>query len=442
MKGRRYPQSNLLKKKLTVFPFIPGSPIETSYSLYKLKDNFIYTPKYFSIEGELIENKVKYCNFKIKGVPRDYQKEVINTIYKELISKESCIACLYTGWGKTFAALYIASLLGVKTLILVNKETLLEQWKEQIIKFLGIKPGIIQGKVINTKPDICIGMIQSISMKDYADDTFNDFSFSICDETHHYCSKVFSGAFYKIGSKYNLGLTATLKRSDRLEHTLNWFLGEIAVTVELLIIEPIIKIHTFYDYEDNTIKYLPNGKVNSAASITNVTENSKRDSFIENLIIENVYQDRKILVLSDRKAHCDKLANDLRTTLKGYSVGLYYGGMKKEELQSSNKCNVIIATYQMASEGYDNPQLDTLVLASPKCSVEQAVGRILRKKNKNNPVVIDINDSISIFNNWNKKRLSFYKSKNFNIENSISEKCEKTTDVSFKNYLFRDGGEI
>ena len=442
MKGRKYPICNLLKKKLTVIPFIPGSPIEINYSLYKIKDNFIYTPKYFSSEGELIENEVNFADIKISGTPRKYQKDVINTIHKELISKESCIACLYTGWGKTFAALYIASLLGVKTIILVNKETLLEQWKEQIIRFLGINPGIIQGKNANNKPNVCIGMIQSISMKEYPDDTFNEFSLAIYDETHHYCSKVFSGAFYKIGSKYNLGLTATLKRSDKLEHTLNWFLGEVKVNVELLIIEPIIKIYTFYEYEDNTIKYLPNGKVNSAACITNVTQNSKRDSFIKDLIKEMVYEDRKILVLSDRKAHCDKLAYDLKFLIKDYSVGLYYGGMKKEDLQFSNRCNIIIATYQMASEGYDNPELDTLILASPKCNIEQAVGRILRKKNKNSPLVIDINDSISIFNNWNKKRLSFYKSKKFTIESNNYELGEKSTNDSLKDYLFRDGGEI
>ena len=76
-------------------------------------------------------------------------------------------------------------------------------------------------------------------MKEYPNNFFDEFSFSIFDETHHYCSKVFSNVFYKIGSKYNLGLTATLKRADKLEHTLNWFLGEIAVNVELLIIEPI-----------------------------------------------------------------------------------------------------------------------------------------------------------------------------------------------------------
>lgn len=436
MKGRRYQENAELKKKLTVTPFIPGSPTPINYSLYKIENNFIYTPKHFSSGGTLIENDVNYCDIKINGQPRQYQIDVIKSIHNELMINESCLASLYTGWGKTFAALYISSLLGVKTLILVNKETLLEQWKEQIIKFLGILPGIIQGKTFNTSPDICIGMIQSISMKEYPSDAFDEFSFSIYDETHHYCSKVFSNVFYKIGSKYNLGLTATIKRADKLEHTLNWFLGEIAVNVELLIIEPTIDIYKFYEYPEKTIKYLPNGKVNSAASITNVTENDERDIFILKLIRECISNDRKILVLSDRKAHCDKLTNMLKR--ENYSVGLYYGGMKKEQLQLSNMCRIIIATYQMASEGYDNPELDTLLLASPKCNIEQAVGRILRRKNKNMPLVIDINDSISIFNNWNKKRLSFYKSKKFIVKSTeLEEEVEELCSVK-DTYLLRD----
>jgi superfamily II DNA or RNA helicase len=71
----------------------------------------------------------------------------------------------------------------------------------------------------------------------------------------------------------------------------------------------------------------------------------------------------------------------------------------------------------MASEGYDNPDLDTLILASPKCNVEQSVGRILRKKNNNEAIVVDISDCISIFNNWNILRKSFYKSKKFKVVN-------------------------
>jgi superfamily II DNA or RNA helicase len=123
---------------------------------------------------------------------------------------------------------------------------------------------------------------------------------------------------------------------------------------------------------------------------------------------------------------------------ENYSVGLYYGGMKKEQLQLSNTCRIIIATYQMASEGYDNPELDTLLLASPKCNIEQAVGRILRRKNKNMPLVIDINDSISIFNNWNKKRLSFYKSKKFIVKSTeLEEEVKELCSVN-DTYLLRD----
>jgi superfamily II DNA or RNA helicase len=123
---------------------------------------------------------------------------------------------------------------------------------------------------------------------------------------------------------------------------------------------------------------------------------------------------------------------------ENYSVGLYYGGMKKEQLQLSNMCRIIIATYQMASEGYDNPELDTLLLASPKCNIEQAVGRILRRKNKNMPLVIDINDSISIFNNWNKKRLSFYKSKKFIVKSTeLEEEVKELCSVN-DTYLLRD----
>lgn len=434
MKGRKVSINNEFKKKLTVVPFIPGAPVPTSYTIYKITNKFMYIPRYYNEEGELILNKMTPAEINITTVPREYQKNIITEIYSSIIKNGSCIACLYTGWGKTFASLYIASLLKVKTLVIVNKESLLEQWSEQIIKFLGIKPGIIQGSKINTETDVCIGMIQSISMKEYPPNLFDCFSFTIFDETHHYCSKVFSNAFYKIGSFYNLGLSATLKRSDKLDFVLEWFLFKPSVNVQLLLIEPEIHIHNFYEYPENTIKYLPNGKVNSPASITSITEIQNRTNYILNLIKECYNCNRKILVLTDRKSHCDFMYTQLKEV---YSVGIYYGGMKQDELKKSNECRIIIATFQMASEGYDNPALDTLILASPKGNIEQAVGRILRRKNENPALVIDINDCISIFNNWNKKRHSFYKSKNFKVV-SKTEKIIEETVVVLNEYSFRD----
>jgi superfamily II DNA or RNA helicase len=426
MKGRKVCINNELKKKLTVVPFIPGAPVPTSYPVYKLTNKSMYIPRYYNTEGELILNEITKSNININSEPREYQKNVITEIHSYVIKNGSCIACLYTGWGKTFASLYIASLLKVKTLVIVNKESLLEQWSEQIIKFLGIKPGIIQGSKINTEPDVCIGMIQSISMKDYNSDLFDCFSFTIFDETHHYCSKVFSNAFYKIGSFYNLGLSATLKRADKLDFVLEWFLFKPAVNVQLLIIEPEIHVHNFYEHPEATIKYLPNGKVNSPASITSITEIHSRTEYILNLIKDCYNCNRKILVLTDRKSHCDLMYTSLKDT---YSVGLYYGGIKQADLKDANERRIIIATFQMASEGYDNPGLDTLILASPKGNIEQAVGRILRRKNENPALVIDINDCISIFNNWNRKRHSFYKSKNFKVVNKTEKIVEEITDV-------------
>lgn len=431
MKGRKIPLNNeninIFKRKLTVQPFIPGSPTVINYKLFKLTNKYMYIPNFFSDIGELVENEINRTEFKINSEPREYQKNIIDCIYSELIKNNSCIACLYTGWGKTFAGLYLAKLLNVKTLIIVNKESLMQQWREQIIKFLNIEPGIIQGTITDTDADhdICIGMIQSISMKEYPKEFFDEFTFTIYDETHHYCSKVFSNVFYKIGSKYNLGLTATLKRADKLEYTLEWFLGKPIVNVQLLLIEPEIHIYNFYDYENNCVKYLPNGKVNCPSSITSITENKNRDIFILNLIKECYAADRKILVLTDRKSHCERLLQNLN----GYSAGIYYGGMKQEQLKKSNECRIILATYQMASEGYDNPKLDTLILASPKGNVEQSVGRILRQKNKNCALVIDINDCISVFNNWNKKRQSFYNNKKFKIVNKSLVEDDITEDI-------------
>ena len=92
------------------------------------------------------------------------------------------------------------------------------------------------------------------------------------------------------------------------------------------------------------------------------------DEFLLNFIKICYSSNRNILVLTDCKAHCDRLYRFLNAN---HSVGIYYGGMKQEDLKKSNECKIIIATYQMASEGYDNPKLDTLILASPKGNVNK-----------------------------------------------------------------------
>ena len=75
-------------------------------------------------------------------------------------------------------------------------------------------------------------MLQSISMKDYPDDMFDCFQFSIIDECHHIAAEVFSKSLPKIACLYNLGLSATPKRKDGLSKVFEWYLGDMVYQVK------------------------------------------------------------------------------------------------------------------------------------------------------------------------------------------------------------------
>ena len=96
------------------------------------------------------------------------------------------------------------------------------------------------------------------------------------------------------------------------------------------------------------------------------------------------------------------------------TVGYYVGGMKENALKESETKRIIIATYSMAAEALDIKTLTTLIMATPKTDIEQAVGRILREKHSQ-PVVVDIIDSHDMFQKQWIKRKRFYKSQNYKI---------------------------
>jgi superfamily II DNA or RNA helicase len=128
--------------------------------------------------------------------------------------------------------------------------------------------------------------------------------------------------------------------------------------------------------------------------------------------------ERKILILSERRNHLldfEKLIIENKIA----TVGYYVGGMSMTELKNSEDKQVILATFQMASEGMDIPSLNTLILASPYTSIEQSIGRIQRQKadeRKYIPLTIDIWDNFSLFDKKGYTRQSFYKKNNYTVE--------------------------
>lgn len=425
---------NDYKRRLTVCINNNEYSKKEYFQVYRVSKDFLYIPKYYALDilsdldkKNLIRNEQngKDINITFNGSLRDYQLNIFNKTISHLNNFDSGLLSLYTGAGKTILALYILSVIKKKTLIIVHTENLLDQWKEKIIQFLGITPGIIQGKIMENDKDICIGMIQSISQKKYDSNFFKEFGFTIYDEVHHTPGRCFSKIFYVVCTKKNLGLSATLTRSDGLTKVIHWFLGKTIISLKHSSVIPKITIIDSEYFSDE--KYMSNNKINIPLMINELCENFERNFKIINIIKEKYKENRKILILSDRRSHLLNLYNLLKDD---YSVGLYIGGMKNNKLKESNEKKIILATYIIASEGYDNPELDTLILSTPKSKIEQAVGRILRQKNINEAEVIDIQDNFSIFNNFNNSRLKFYKSKKYLDKIDNSEK--------FKEYYFKE----
>ena len=321
----------------------------------------------------------------------------------------------------TAMGLYIASKLKTKTLVVVHKTFLLNQWVERINEFLPkTRIGKIQGQVIDIdNKDIVIAMLQSLSLKEYPQNIFKSFGLTIVDECHHISSEVFSRSLLKLVTKYTLGLSATINRKDGLTNVFKMFLGDIAYSVKRESNSSVMVKGIEFKIDDdefNETSYDYRGNPAFSTMITKICNFNIRTEFIISVIIKelNDFPEQQMLVLGQNKSILTYLFKAIETRNIA-SVGYYIGGMKEEQLKQSENKKIIIATYAMASEGLDIKSLSTLLLITPRTDITQAVGRILRMPHER-PLIIDFIDTHDIFTRQWKKRLTFYKKNNYTIK--------------------------
>jgi len=436
-----------IKKELSITPFkVPGYGSDDDiepYILFKENAEKIYVPVYYGLakygipeRNKLVEPEKIQMVFSQEKKMRPYQMEIIETYMKSAREIGGGIISVGCGRGKTVMALKIAELLGVKTLILVHKEFLMNQWIERIKEYLPTaRIGTIQGKILDiARKDIVLGMIQSLSDlrkdKDYPIELFQSFGLIIADECHHLAARQFCRSLAKYPIKYTLGLSATPNRADNLQRVFKYYLGdiiykdcEIIKTAEDLALEhiPNSKVE-IYIYRNNDPSYCKEalnfkGKPNVVIMKSNIAECSKRTRFLLSFLPRLINEGRNILLLSCRREHIFQMESWINEmAIPECNVGLYLGGMKQEDLDISATRRVVIATYNMAEEAFDCKALNTLIYATPHNNIEQAVGRILREEKKKRqviPLIIDLQDTFSSFNKWNHIREKYYKAKGY-----------------------------
>lgn len=333
-------------------------------------------------------------NMKFTGVLRSHQKEALKAF------KGNGVLCLPCGQGKTATSIAIACHLKRKTLVVVHKEFLATQWRERIAQFCpGSKVGLIQGDTWNVDGcDFVIAMIQTLCAREHSPDQFKCFGLVIVDEAHHIGAPAFSKTMFKMSPEFTLGLTATPDRKDGLTCILYWFLGKPFYTMDQTTSELVLNKIPFDHHTFRAGPILNKfGKVSMAHMVNHLVDIPERNELILNNVREAIKRGRKILLLSDRRSHCEWIHEQLGDEVSG----LYMGGMKKDEHERASQKQVIVATFTLAYEGLDIPSLNTLFLVTPHSDVKQAVGRITRTPGHKE--VFDIVD------NWSVLAGMFYK---------------------------------
>ncbi|VBB18057.1 superfamily II DNA or RNA helicase [Yasminevirus sp. GU-2018] len=442
-----------IETDLTVVPYrldATKAEMEASkFSLFKYSKNRLelIVPRYYGVgkfgPADEEEFETEDIDIAFTKTLREIQTAVCERCIKYMKRNGGGLLSVPCGFGKTVCAIYIAHRLGLKTLVVVHKSFLINQWMKSILDFLNIdksRVGIIRQKKCDVVgKDIVIGMIHTIAKREYKN-VFDNFGLVIYDEAHHVACKFFSKALLKTGSQYTLALTATPYRGDGMIKVMYWFLGGTmyreSIKINKNVIVKVINHRSTDQKLFSTKKKWLKGKMraDTGKMTTNICEIDTRNQTIIDTInhIRRTEPERKILVLSGRKAHLDKLKEGVDKAIQeDIDAGIiddeeiyscYYIGDTKpvDRQEAEERGDIIFATYDMAHEGLDIKHLNTVILASPKKDVMQSIGRVMRtilQTGDVRPMVLDFADDIHAIGGWLKIRQAIYTKCKYEIEN-------------------------
>ena len=372
-----------------------------------------------------------------------------------------------TAFGKTVVCSYLIAERKVNTLILLHSTDLMEQWVDELNKFLVIDEepptyktkggrekcrdsviGILHGSKNTLTGIIDVAMVGSIYSKGKFNDLIHSYGMVLMDECHHCGSNTSIEVMKKVNARYVYGVSATPKRGDDLEKIIYMLLGPIrhSYTAKERAVEQGIGHYVYPRYTRVVDTNESKNDINGAYSL--ISTNSVRNDMILEDTRSCVKKGRTPVILTKYKEQAKYLYNNLQDDAD--HVFLLYGDNSDKENSDvrrrlkevpANQSLILVATGQKIGEGFDYPRLDTLMLAAPVSfsgRLEQYIGRLNRDyEGKKEVVVYDYIDShIRVFDNMYAKRLRTYKRTGFElITNSIFPKQTVNSIYDSGNYM-------
>lgn len=299
------------------------------------------------------------------------------------------------GSGKTVVACALIARHRVPTLVIVDRQPLVEQWRERLATHVGLGKKQLGYLATNRRASgiVDLAMVQSLAGRDDLEEVTERYGFVIVDECHHVPAITFERAVRQIPAKRWLGLTATPYRRDGLQAMMAMHCGPTRYRMpepsgaQLLQRELVLHetMHTSGPGE------------HIQETFRRLVGDSARTSSICDDIAAAVAQGRNSLVLTRWTEHLESIVEELMG--RGLAPLVLRGGMAKKArkviidqlAQPALASAVLVATASLLGEGFDCPALDTVFLAFPikfRGSIVQYVGRIMRPTTGKTRVVV------------------------------------------------------
>lgn len=361
----------------------------------------------------------------------DYQSRINLYPYQynavmNALGRKNGIIVMPCGSGKTQSGLDIVASVGGRALWLTHTQDLLNQSKKRAEAVLGdVGAGTITAGKVDIGEGITFATVQTLCKVDLS--AYRDtWDVIIVDECQHCAgSPTRVSQFYKVMSnlsaRYKIGLTATPKRADGLEQSMFALLGGIIHEVSREEVAhntcpiKVTQIPTYWHPDDTVLNY--DGTIDYMKVIENMTQDNARFEQIAGYVggLKG-----SAIVLANRVEYLQRMAALNGDTKRVICLsGMRQTKKAKEErrqaleMLNDGNLDVIFATYQLAKEGLDVPNLRYVVLATPEkdeTTVIQSVGRVGRKANgKQYGEVLDFVDNFGMYQGWAKKRRGYYK---------------------------------
>ena len=292
-----------------------------------------------------------------------------------MVAHETGVLCAPPGWGKTVLATSLIASRGLSTLVLVHRKPLIEQWVERLSEFLGVPSkaiGRIGGGRRPATGEIDVAMVQTLARGEI-DDFARRYGHVVIDECHHVPAVSIERVLTAIPARYVTGLTATPYRRDGHQPIIGMQCGPIRHVVDAATLQ---QQHALYlrvvrrdtSFNPDVLPRDPRSRRSTQLSPQTTTDSSSSCPMPAGYSTRAVRQS----ILTERREHLDRLAGQLDGDVPNLVV--LHGGVQQKARRAalqhlsdlrSDEPRLVLATGRYIGEGFDDPRLDTLLLAMP-----------------------------------------------------------------------------